>query len=186
VVIVFFQGRHRAQKSELVTPYMVRTLSKPAVLVLNKQIGTQLQQQFGSQFEQAIGTTEKKAIVSFVLSEILESLGSGTTRQLFGLNPENIPIEKTIIYDSGEIDLTPVINAMSGKIAAQINDRLNLYLPIIPFFFAALVFLFVSPLVAASEILLLPFIRAIIALLIKIKIITVKKTTVEAEVLAFK
>ena len=183
VVVGFFQGQRRALKNELVTPYMVRTLSKPMVLVLNKQIGIQLQQQLGPQFEQAIGTNERRAIVSFVLAEILESLSSGTTRQLFGLNPENIPVEKTIIYDSGEIDLTPVVNEISDDIANQMNQRLNFYLPIIPLFFASLVFLFVSPLVAASEILLLPLIRAIIALLIKMKIIAIKKASVETEVL---
>lgn len=185
-VVGFFQGQRQASRAELITPYMVRALSKPAVLVLNKQIGTQLQMQLGPQFEQAIGTNERRAIVTFVLSEILESLSSGTTRQLFGLNPENIPVEKTIIYDSGEIDLTPVVNDISADLAKQMNQRLNLYLPIIPLFFAMLVFLFVSPIIAVSEVLLLPFIRAIIALLIKTKVIAIHKTSVEAEVLTLK
>jgi len=185
VIVGFFQGQKQSQNQKLITPYMVRTLSKPAVLVLNKQIGAQLQQQLGPQFEQAIGTHARREIVSFVLEEILESFNEGTTRQLFGLNSQNIPVDKTIIYDSGEIDITPVVNEMSGTIARQINQHLSLYLPIIPFFFAGLVFLFVSPLMAVSEIVLLPIVRAIIAFLIKLKIIIVAKETVEKEVLKF-
>ncbi len=185
VIIGFFQGQRQAKRAELITPYMVRTLSKPAVLILNKQIGSQLQKQLGPKFEQAIGTDSRREIVSFVLVEIVESFQEGTTRQLFGINSENIPVDKTIIYDTGEIDLTPVVNEMSDSISRQMNRRLGLYLPIIPLFFAALVFFFVSPLVAASEIVLLPVIRAAIALLIKTKTIIVAKQTVEKEVLKF-
>jgi hypothetical protein len=79
--------------------------------------------------------------------------------------------------------LTPVVNDVSGNIAKQINRQLNLYLPIIPLFFAGLVFLFISPLIAVSEILLLPIVRAVIALLISLKIIVMNKETVEREVL---
>ena len=183
VVVGFFQGQRRAQKSELVTPYMIRTLSKPVVLVLNKQVGTQLQQQLKSQSEQNISNIERHAIINSSLSEILERIFSNTIGQLLGFNLQNIPVEKTIIYDSGEIDLTPVVNDLSQDIAKQINLQLNLYLPIIPLFFAALVFLFVSPLIATSEILLLPVIRAVIALLITLKIISINKETVEREVL---
>jgi len=183
VTVGFFQGQQQAKRAQLITPYMVRTLSKPIVIILNKQLGTQLQQQLGPQFEQALGTDERRTIVTFVLSEIMESFSEGTTRQLFGLNSQNLPLEKTIIYDSGEIDLTPVVNDVSDQIATQMNQRLNLYLPIIPLFFALLVFLFVSPLVAVSEVLLLPIIRAIIALLINHKIIIVSKQSVDREVL---
>lgn len=183
VIIGFFQGQNQAQKSGLITSGMVRALSKPLVLVINKQIGSQLQQQLGTRFKQVLGTDERRTIVTFVLSEIVEGFSEGTTRQLFGLNLENIPLDKTIIYDSGEIDLTPVVNEVSDQIASQMNHRLSLYLPIIPLFFAALVFLFVSPLITLSEILLLPIIRAIISFLIALKIIEISKKPVEQEVL---
>ena len=165
VTIGFFQGQRQVKHARLITPYMVRTLSKPIVIILNKQLGTQLQQQLEPN------------------GSILENLSDNTFRLLFGFNPQNIPLDKTIIYPTGEIDLTPVVNEISDQIAFQMNQRLNLYLPIIPLFFAFLVFLFVSPLVAVSEILLLPIIRAIIALLISLKIITVSKQTIDREVL---
>lgn len=183
VIVGFFQGQRRAQENELITPYMIRTLSKPMVLVLNKQIGTQLQHQLEPQFGQNIYTKESRAIVDASLRDILERLFSNTFGQLLGFNLQNIPIEKTIIYDSSEIDLTPVVNDVSEDIAEQINRQLNLYLPIIPLFFAGLVFLFISPLIAVSEILLLPIVRAVIALLISLKIIVMNKETVEREVL---
>ena len=184
VVIGFFQGRRQAHaQTGIITPYMMRTLSRPAVFLLNKQFSVVLQKQLGGRLQQTLGTNERQALVTFILSETLESFTEGTTRQSFGLNRENIPLDKTIIYDNGDIDLTPVINDMSETIARSINKRLSLYLPFIPLFFGMLIFLLVSPLMTISEIVFLPLIRFFISLLLKLKVITIAKESVDKEIL---
>ena len=181
VIIGFFQSSNKARKSELVTPYMVNTLSRPFILLLNKQLSVQMQEQLALQNNLSID--QKQAVVSYALSQKVQTLNPKTTQQLVGLDPQEIPIQKTIISESAQVDLSPVISEMSFFIANNINQQLNLYLPIVPLFFAVLVFIFVSPLVAISEILLLPLIKTIIAILISTKIISVQKQSVEQEVL---
>jgi len=183
LLIGFIQGRGATQKTGLVTPYLVRTVAKPALMIINKQFSSQLQASFGNRFASQIGTNDRRTIVTLVLNEALESFEEGTTRQYFGVTKENIPLDQTIIYDSGEIDLTPVVDSMAPQIAEAINQRLFMYLPFLPFIFGLLVLAFVSPLITLSELLLLPVIRLIIGALLQLGVITIAHETVERETL---
>lgn len=182
VVVGFFQGQRRAQDKGIISPYMVRVISKPLIPILNKQFSNQIQQQIGPSVLSRLKPPNRQILIRKILGEGLQNLLQNNPHFSF-LNLTGIPLDKTLVYDSGEVDLTPVINDSSVFLAQQINRHLSLYLPILPLFFGLLIVLFVSPLIAASEILLLPIIRIFISILLKTKVITVAKTTVETETL---
>ena len=129
----FFRTHSLISSDSLLTPSITRYVTRPIILILNKQIGAQLEQQLGDRFQTAIGTKERHRIVSFVLKELVESMGEGQVRQTFGFTPQNIPVDKVIVYDNGDIDITPVIDAMLPDMTVALNKKIANYVLIAPF-----------------------------------------------------
>lgn len=156
------------------------------VLLLNKHFAAQLQARLGRRFERAIGSQNREEIVRFVLAEIVELMSEGTARQALGFNPKTIPIEKTIVYENGEIDLTPVINNMLPGIADNLNRRFKAYLVLIPFIVTGLLIITLVPLTVWPFELLAGFLTPLIFfIIIKSGLIKIKKETIEAERVSF-
>lgn len=180
-ILGFFNTRNLMPEGK-VSPQLVNLVSKPIVTIVNEQLGKQLQTQLGSQFQQSIGTNEREEIVIFVLEETIEAMAEGQTRQVFGFTPENIPIDKTIVYPNGEIDLTPVINEMAPDIAEKINQTYGNLVIFVPVIIAVLVILLLQPLLFPFHLLSGFILTPVLFYLMKISgFIIITKETVEAE-----
>jgi len=129
VLIGFFQGQGVSQKNGLVTPYLVRSVTRPLLLVAERQFAGEIQ-------------SDLRAKLEWQLSD-----------------------------------------SMAPQIAKAINERLLIYLPLLPFVFGLVVLAFVSPLITLSELLLLPVIRLIIRALLKLGVIKIAQETVARETL---
>lgn len=178
----YFQAQKAARENSIVTTESLRTISKPLVYALNKHLGAQLQKQLGDKFETTIGTQDRKQIVHFVLAEILESFQEGQTRQIFGLSADKIPIHKTIVYDNGEIDLTPVVEDMLPNLSDKFNQKLAQFTPFIPFIIAIVVILLIQPLLGLFELLLVIPTQLLFKILFATKFIRIEKQTIEKEI----
>ncbi len=181
-VLGYVQAQQATKENTLLTKESLRTLSRPAVFILNKQLGAQLQAQLGDRFEDVIGTQDRQQIVRFVLSEILESFTEGQTRQIFGLSAEKIPIHKTIVYDNGEIDLSPVVEEVLPELVTLLNKKLVQFAAFIPFIIAAVVILLIQPLLGLFELLLIIPTLMLFNILFASKFIRREKQLVEKEI----
>jgi len=179
----YLQSLNRAKNSQVISASMVRLLIKPMAYGINKQLSVQIQRQLAPQLEQTIGIQDRQQIVEYALKESIEAMTEGTVRQQLGINPENIPLEKVIVYENGEIDVTPVLEAMIPDITRALNKMLEQYQVIIPFVFAVFVLLLASPLLSIVELLLLPFTILIIKILLSANFVHLEKESVEREVL---
>ncbi len=182
-IMGYWQTLERAKKTNLLSPDILKLLSRPGVVIVNRQLGAQLQTQLGDRFQEAIGTSEKKAIVEFVLSESLETMSEGQTRQLFGLRADNIPVDRTVVYDNGEVDVMPVVEAVLPRVSDNLNQLAKEHLILAPVVIAVLILLIVSPLLTLTEFVLFLPTAFVIWLLLRTKFLEMTTTTVEKEVL---
>lgn len=177
----FFQTKSLMNGGRI-TPQLVKIVSRPILVIVNRQLGAQLQAQLGDKFEASIGTQDREKIVKFVLAELVESMSEGETRQLFGFRTDNIPIDKTLVYPSGEIDITPVVDAMLPDIAEKLNARYGNLMFLAPFVVAFFIVLFLQPLFIPFHILSsLFFIPMIFSLLIHSGFTLITKEAIEVE-----
>lgn len=182
VILAFMgysQAKNRQLTQSLITPIALKTVAKPFIIVLNKQLGAQLQAQLGDKFQQAIGTQNREQIVRFVLDETIEGMTEGKTRQLFGFRPDNIPVEKTIVNIDGTIDITPVIDYMLPEITLRLNKQIDRYGALVAAGVAIIVVLFVQPFLAIFQLFFGPLNNALFAILFSTGLL--KKKTIPAE-----
>ncbi len=183
-VINFFQSQARIDSNSLISPGFVKTISKPLIVVFNKQLESQMQEQLGSQFGSTENTAAKKQIVEFVLKQTIQSMlkqdGHGV-----GINIDDIPAEKTIIYDNGAIDISPVIADMADEIAYSLNQTLLPYAFIAPFIVALATIIIFQPLMWPIEIVESYLSRVLFFILLKTGLIKIRKETREVERIGF-
>lgn len=143
-MVGFFQAHKQVKQQNLVTPSIVKVLSKPTVYILNKQLGNQLQSQLGDELGQMV-EEKREQMVLLVLAQTLESMAENDTNTIYGFAPREIPIHKTIVHPDGNIDLSPVIEEMSPVIAQRLNERLAGFNLIAPFVVALLAVIILQP-----------------------------------------
>lgn len=183
-LIAFVQSKKLISENSLFSPSFVRILIRPTVMTINKQLGAQLQSQLGDRFKQTIGTQEREKIVRFVLAESIEAMGEGQTRQVFGFRPDTIPIDKTIVYENGDIDVAPVAETMLPSITEKLNQQVQKYALIAPFAIALLAFLIIQTFILPFQ-LFEGFIALILfKILISSGFIRISKETIEIEKIA--
>jgi hypothetical protein len=181
--IVYFQAYNRARQASLVSPAVIEKLTRPFINIFNKRFSSELQRKFGTEFEQTIGTQQKQDIARFVVEESIESMTEGTSRQYFGINLNNLPLQKIEVYDNGDINLNPLIASIAPKISNYINSQAQTYYLISPLIIAILVVAAVSPLTAILGIVLyFPTLLAI-SILLKTGFLHKETKTVEKELL---
>lgn len=177
----FFQAQEQLSEKTLVTPGLVRTIFKPTVYILNNQLNSQLQQQLNAQPQQITRASDREKIVRFVLTETVKTLDKEKTQQIFGLTPNQIPIERTKVNPSGEVDLTPVLDSMAGNIAQHLNLELNKYQFIAPVAVALITILLFQPLAWIFNIFGSILVLFVFRLIVAGKFIQIVKKTQEVE-----
>jgi len=179
----YSQALQKVNRSALVSPSILRTVSRPLIFILNKELSAQLSLQFNNQLAGFLPRSEKERITRFVLSKSLDSLTDRKTQAVFGFPREQIPIEKVDIAESGEIDLTPVFEGMYANLAKTLNERARQYLQLVPLVIGAITFFILSPLIALAEGVLFVFGFLIVQLLLKLGVLRIEKKNVEKEFL---
>lgn len=183
-IISFFQSRYLVENNSLVSPALVKSVSKPLILVLNKQLETQLHNQLGDSLGPTENTAAKRQVVEFVLKSTIKTT-FGKQGAKFGFNPETAPVDKVIIHDDGAIDVAPVISAMSDDISASLNLWILPYIYLAPFVIALAVILIFQPLMWPIEMVATGLSRLIFFVLFKLKFVSIRKETREVERLTF-
>ena len=179
-VINFFHSQIRLESDTLISPDLVRTVSKPFIVVFNKQLESQLKSQLGDQAKSTENSAAKRQIVEFVLKQTIQST-LGKQSENLGINANAVPVEKAVIYDNGAIDVAPVINLMADDISVSLNERLQPYFFIAPFVVALATIVIFQPLLWPIEVIESYLSRLIFFILLKIRFVNIKKETREVE-----
>jgi len=144
--IAFAQSRQLISKNSLVHPTLIRTISRPAVYTLNKQLNSQIQNQLAIVPEELRQQEGNEPIVRLMLSKTVEAMAQNKTGEIYGFKPEEIPIQLARVDSSGEVDIEPVIDGMLPSIAIKLNLFVQKYAFAAPFAIALLTFLILQPL----------------------------------------
>jgi len=184
-LLAYTQSRQLISQHSLVSPVMVKIISRPMVLTLNKQINSQLQSELGSQLPSQMSAGEKDRLIRSVLKQSVEAMAQNEEGRIYGFKPEEIPIENAIVYDSGEIDLTPVIDGMLPQIAIRLNDEIQRYAVFAPFVVAFIVILIIQPFIYPIELIEALLTLVIFKVILRSGFIKLTKETKEVDVIQF-
>src|SRR3989338_313765 len=179
-VINFFQSQIRLENNTLISPGLVKTISKPFIVVFNKQLEKQLKDELGNQSGSTDNTAARKQIVEFVLVQTIQSTLNADGKGI-GIKPNDIPADKAIVYQNGGIDITPVIHDMTDEIALALNIRLQPYIFIAPFIVALATIIIFQPLMWPIELVENFISKLIFFILLRSGFIKSKKETREVE-----
>src|SRR3989338_6916827 len=179
-VINFFHSQIRLESDTLISPDLVRTVSKPFIVVFNKQLESQLKNQLGDHAKSTENSAARRQIVEFVLNQTIQST-LGKQSENLGINANAVPVEKAVIYDNGAIDVAPVINLMADDISVSLNERLQPYFFIAPFVVALATIVIFQQLLWPIEVIESYLSRLIFFILLKIRFVNIKKETREVE-----
>lgn len=179
-ILNFFQSQAKLENNALITPELVKTITKPFVSVFNKQLESQLKQQLGDKAQSSENTAAKRQIVEFVLKQTITST-LGSSGKKIGISQNQIPSSEIIIYDNGAIDVAPVINLMADDIALNLNERIRPYFFVAPFFVAIATIIIFQPILWPIGMIESYLSRFMFFVLLKSGFIKIKKETREVE-----
>lgn len=181
VLVSFFQTRLKLEHNNLVSPQLVVLFTKPSVAILNRQVGGKLNQEITAQLGANLDAQKKEAVIREVLKQSALAMPKDQSQMYFGLEPNQIPVERTVVYENGNIDFAPVVVAMSPAIANNINSRLASYSFILPFVVPLILFLFLQPFMWPLQFIEMLLTSIIFKLLLATGFITIKKEMKEVE-----
>jgi hypothetical protein len=94
--IAFTQSRHLIERNSLVKPTLLKTIFKPAVIMLNSQINSQTQQQIKQIPKELKGGQGTQKIVRLILHKTVETMAqNNSSGTIYGLKPEEIRIARS-------------------------------------------------------------------------------------------
>lgn len=129
----FFQSQKIISENGIISPYIVKYVSRPIVVFFNNQISLQLRQQLGPKYNY-LSQKEKKRIVEFVIKDIITQLSLSPIGKRISINPEHIEEEKVILYNDGSIDITPVVDSVILDITHNLNREIKQHKLVAPLF----------------------------------------------------
>ena len=145
-ILSYTQSQRLISENSLVSPNLVRIVSRPTILMVNQQINAQLQSGLTSDIIDALPLAQKRQAVQLALKKTVEGMVNPSTGEIFGFTPDEIPVTQATISDSGIVDIAPVIYAILPGIAFQLNERIQAFAIFAPFVVALLTFLLLQPL----------------------------------------
>lgn len=182
-LLAYSQSKVLVSQNSLISPQMIKTISHPIVITLNKQLNAELKAQLGNQVSNKVPVQNQEQVIRLVLQESLESMQENGSQDIYGFKPKEIPIEKTIVYKNGDIDVAPVVDAMLPEIARRLNDRISQYAVFTPLIVAFLVLLILQPFVYPLELIESFITQIIFKIMLKTKFLLLKKEVREIDVL---
>ena len=150
-LLAFVQSKKLVSQNSLVNPTFIKIVSRPMIITLNKQINSQLQTELRRQLPGEIAQKDREKVSRQVLEATVQSMAQNDGEQLFGFKAHEIPIEKAIVYQDGQVDLAPVIDNMLPLIAFRLNEQIQKYAVFAPLIVAGIVVLVVQPFIYPLE-----------------------------------
>lgn len=138
--IAFTQSKSLVSQNTLVKPELVKILVKPAVKVLNSQVNSQVQQQIKTIPKAVTSKTGIQEVVRLMLHATVDTMAQNSNGSIYGIKPQEIPVDDVNIGSDGSVDLTPMFDSMSSTIAAKVNNTIQKYSLIAPFIVAVITF----------------------------------------------
>ncbi len=144
--IAFTQSKSLVNQNNLVKPELVKILAKPAVKVLNSQVNSQVQQQIKTIPKEVTTKTGIQEVVRLMLHATVKTMAQNSSGSIYGIKPQEIPVDDVSIGSDGSVDLAPMFDSMSSTIASKVNNAIQKYSLIAPFIVAVITFLILQPL----------------------------------------
>src|SRR3989338_5345247 len=138
--IAFFQTKDLLTNNHLLTQQFVRLIIKPVTPIINKQLSQQINNQIEPMLKNKSVPIDRDDAIRLVLLESLKNFDQAKTQELLGVAPSQIPIQKALVSNSGEIDLGPVIEELLTNIAGNLNSRLGVMVRLAPLAISVIVF----------------------------------------------
>ncbi len=136
------ETRSYMRSNRELSPLLIKLVSKPIVGIINKQLGNEINKQIDVVKTQQPVTFSRQELTKLVLVKMVASMDPARTKQLiFGITPSQIHIDKAIVRENGDIDLTPVVDDLTPYINDNINSKYGNYIVFTPFIIAFLVIL---------------------------------------------
>lgn len=181
-VLTFTQSQKLVSHNSLVSPELIRMISKPTIFMLNQQINSQMQSGVSADILDSLPAVQKKAVIHQALKTTVKQMANPQDKTVYGFKPDEVPVELATVSPSNTVDITPIIEAMLPSIAYKLNVRIQEFAVFAPFAVALLTFLLLQPLIIPLQ-LLESFVTIILfKILLKTHFLTLRKETREVEI----
>lgn len=177
----FFSAQVKVNENALFAPKIVRPLTKPVVQIVNKQLTLQMRAQLDAKLPASTTVLEREKIIRTVLKETVLSLGEENKGYVFGIPASHIDTNKVLISPSGDIDITPTIDAVIPDISSLLNQQVRRFYFIAPFVVALLTFILLQPLFVPLSLIEIPITKLVFYILFKTKFLQLKKEMKEVD-----
>lgn len=141
-ILSFVQTQSLLTTNNQLSPLFIRLVSKPFVVIINKQLATQIGKQIDQIETQQPINMSRPEITKIALKQMVTHMDPERTKQLlFGISPTQIKIDKAIVREDASIDLAPVVDDLIPTIANNINSKYGKYMVFTPLAIALVVIL---------------------------------------------
>lgn len=177
----FFSAQTKVNQNALFAPKVVRPITRPIILIVNKELSAQIRVQLDKKIPANTPLPEREKIIHFVLAETVKSLAQENDGTVLGIPVSKIHTDKAIVHPDGSIDLTPTIDEIIPDISGLLNYQVHKYFVIAPFIVALLTFILLQPLFVPLSLIEIPITKLVFYILIKTKFLTLKKEMKEVD-----
>ena len=182
IVLSSFQSLKLLEREKnLLTPEAFLKITKPFVPIINKQLSIQIEDAFRKKLGNDIGIEDRQQAIRLIISEILETMSEGEIRKRLGFRPDIIPVDKIEIYETGEINIEPALQAASPVIVKHINLTLQNYHRWLALIVILLIAVILFPIMWLFDLITLIITPLFFFLLFKISLLKKTKVYVEIE-----
>jgi hypothetical protein len=181
-VTAYIQSQKLVSHNSLISPTLIEIASKPTIKMLNQQINSQLSAGVSSKEFQSMPEDMQRRAIYKALDTTVEQMASSKSKTVYGFHPSEIPVQLARVSPSGEVDITPVIEAMLPSIAYKLNVRIQEFAVFAPFVVALLTFLLLQPLLIPLELVEGVFTLIIFRLLMRYRFIQLRKEQREVDI----
>lgn len=181
-VLTFTQSQKLVSSNSLISPTLIRMISKPTIFMLNQQINAQMQSGVSADILQSLSGVQKRAVIHQALKTTVKQMANPQDKTIYGFKPEEVPVELATVSPSSMVDITPIIEAMLPSIAYKLNIRIQEFAVFAPFAVALLTFLLLQPFIIPLQLIESLVTIALFKILLRTKFLTLRKETREVEV----
>lgn len=144
-IMGYAQTKFGYKNSTSNTEALLKIFAAPVTYALNKQVNIQVASQDSQKLGSIVGNDNKDVLTKVMLEQTVAFLDPSWTKKYIGIEPQNIPIDKAIIYKDGSVNLGPVITDILPEAARYIDQKLSRYLVYIPVVLTMLLVLILQP-----------------------------------------
>lgn len=181
-VMAFTQSQKLVSHNSLVSPSLIRLISKPTIFMLNQQINAQMHSGVSSEILNNLPPSQRKIVIHQALEKTVEQMANPQTKTIYGFTPQEVPVELATVSPSNNVNIAPIIEAMLPSIAYKLNIRIQKFSVLAPFAVALITFLLLQPFIIPLQLIESLFTVALFKLLLSTGFIRLQKATREVDV----